>query len=216
MSDKKRIVALISGSGSNLQALIDSCASDQINGQIVSVLSNKPDVFGLQRAAQHGINTETLEHSRFDSREAFDTALISLIDAQQPDLVVLAGFMRILSAEFVNHYHGKLLNIHPSLLPAYKGLNTHQRALDDGSEVHGASVHFVSAELDGGPVILQAKVAVEATDDAASLAARVLTQEHIIYPQVVEWFCAERLQLDNKEVKFDEALLEEPMNLQTH
>lgn len=213
MPAKKRIVALVSGGGSNLQALIDACTNGQINGDIIHVISNKANVYGLQRATEHGISTTTLQHTDFDSREAFDTALIRKIDEQQPDLLVLAGFMRILSAEFVNHYHGRLLNIHPSLLPNYKGLNTHQRALDDGATVHGASVHFVSAELDGGPVILQAQVTVESDDDADSLAARVLTQEHIIYPRVVEWFCAERLKLTAGGVALDGEILESPLVL---
>lgn len=211
MSTKKRIVALISGSGSNLQALIDACADGQINGDIVSVISNKANAYGLERAASRNISTEILEHGSFDNREAFDASLINLINQQQPDLLVLAGFMRILSTEFVNHYHGRLLNIHPSLLPAYKGLNTHQRALDDNAPMHGASVHFVSAELDGGPVILQAQVAVEASDNADSLAARVLVQEHIIYPQVVEWFCEERLRLTTNGVELDGEVLTSPL-----
>lgn len=214
MAGKKRIVVLLSGSGSNFQALIDACANGQIHGDIVATISNRPDAYGLQRAQQHAINTLTLQHDDFSSRETFDAALVELIDSYQPDLVILAGFMRILSAGFVNHYAGKLLNIHPSLLPAYKGLNTHQRALDDRAEVHGASVHFVSAELDGGPVILQARVAIAADDDATSLAGRVLTREHIIYPQVAEWFCAERLRLKDNAVWLDGQQLAQPMLLE--
>ena len=213
MPDKKRIVALVSGSGSNLQALIDACSNGQIHGDIVAVISNKPDAYGLQRAAKHDIPTQTLEHSEFTRRETFDTALIDVIDTHRPDLLVLAGFMRILSAEFVNHYQGRLLNIHPSLLPAYKGLHTHQRALDDGAQLHGASVHFVSAELDGGPVIIQAQVAVKPNDDADSLAARVLAQEHIIYPQAVEWFCAERLRLTADGVELEGEVLASPVTM---
>ncbi len=213
MPDKKRIVALISGSGSNLQALIDACENGQIHGNIVAVISNKPDAYGLERATKHGISAETLVHNTFGNREAFDTSLTRLIDTHQPDLLVLAGFMRILSPDFVSHYQGKLLNIHPSLLPAYKGLHTHQRALDDGATIHGASVHFVSAELDGGPVIMQAQVEVQPEDDANSLAARVLIKEHIIYPQVVKWFCAERLRLLAEGVELDGAILKQPVLL---
>ncbi len=202
MPNKCRIVALISGSGSNLQALIDACASGQIHGTIVAVISDQPEAYGLVRAAKQGIPTETLSGA-FESRAAFDAALTPLIEAQRPDLLVLAGFMRILSADFVNRYRGKLLNIHPSLLPAYKGLHTHQRALAEGATQHGASVHFVSAELDGGPVIMQAQLPVRPEDDARSLAARVLKQEHLIYPQVVQWFCAGRLQWTAAGVELD-------------
>ncbi|CAA6810333.1 MAG: Phosphoribosylglycinamide formyltransferase (EC, partial [uncultured Thiotrichaceae bacterium] len=183
-SAKKNIAVLISGSGSNLQAIIDACESGQINGRISVVISNRPDVFGLERAAKSGISTHVIDHKQFESREAFDAELITHIDTTDADLVVLAGFMRILSGGFTQHYQGKLLNIHPSLLPAYKGTHTHQRALDDGAAVHGVSVHFVSPELDGGPVIMQARIPVLESDTADSLARRVLSKEHLIYPQV--------------------------------
>lgn len=209
----KRIVVLISGSGSNLQALIDACASHEIQGSIVAVISNRPEVYGLERARLAGITTQTLDHKNFADRVSFDQALMKLIDSYQPDLVVLAGFMRILTAAFVEHYSGRMLNIHPSLLPAYKGVHTHQRALEDGAQQHGASVHFVTAELDAGAVILQAAVPVLADDTAETLAARVLIEEHKIYPQVVSWFCTERLSLKAGFAWLDGQCLVEPLQL---
>lgn len=190
---KQRIVVLISGSGTNLQAIIDSCVSADYPGEVVAVISNKAEAYGLERAKNADIIAQSLSHKDFDSREAYDSALMSVIDEHRPDLVVLAGFMRILTANFVNHYAGKMLNIHPSLLPKYQGLNTHQRAIDAGDEEHGVSVHFVTEELDGGPVILQAKVPVFEGDNADELASRVHEQEHRIYPLVVKWFCEKRL-----------------------
>ena len=190
----KSIVVLISGSGSNLQALIDACSSGFIPGKISAVISNKANAFGLVRASEAGISTQVLSHKHYSSRDAYDAAMLDAIDQHKPDLVVLAGFMRILTPGFVTHYAGRLLNIHPSLLPKYQGLNTHQRAIDAGDEEHGCSVHFVTEQLDGGPVILQAKVPVFSDDDALSLAERVHEQEHRIYPLVVRWFCQNRLQ----------------------
>lgn len=184
---------LLSGSGSNLQALIDAQASSSY--EIVAVISNKQDAFGLQRAAKHGIATETLSHRDFASRESFDSKLAKLVDSFKPDLVVLAGFMRILTAPFVALFAGRLVNIHPSLLPEFPGMNTHQRALDAGVSEHGVSVHFVTEELDGGPVIARRKVSVTADDTAESLAAKVLTEEHKLYPEVVEWFARGELSL---------------------
>lgn len=189
------VVVLISGSGSNLQALIDSVAQDGNPARIAAVISNRADAYGLQRAKQAGIATELLDHKQFDGREAFDAALIQAIDAHQPDLVVLAGFMRILTPGFVQHYAGRLLNIHPSLLPKYKGLHTHQRALEAGDSEHGCSVHFVTEELDGGPLVVQAVLPVMADDTAESLASRVHQQEHKIYPLAVRWFAEGRLRL---------------------
>lgn len=205
------IVILISGSGSNLQALIDACAS---NVEIRAVISNRPDAKGLQRARDAGIHTETLDHTIFDSREAFDQALQKCIDHFEPQLVVLAGFMRLLTDDFVNHYLGHMLNIHPSLLPAYTGLNTHQRALEAGDSQHGASVHFVTTELDGGPLIIQATVDIQPDDDADSLAARVLTQEHRVYPLAVQWFAEGRLQLRESRAWFDGRALDRPLQLE--
>jgi phosphoribosylglycinamide formyltransferase-1 len=188
-----RVVVLLSGSGSNLQALIDTQASSSY--EIVAVISNKQDAFGLQRAAKNGIATETLSHRDFASRESFDSKLAKLVDSFKPDLVVLAGFMRILTAPFVALFAGRLVNIHPSLLPEFPGMNTHQRALDAGVSEHGVSVHFVTEELDGGPVIARRKVSVTADDTAESLAAKVLTEEHKLYPEVVEWFARGELSL---------------------
>jgi len=190
-----RIVVLISGSGTNLQAIIDASQADDYPGSIVGVVSNKSDAYGLTRAENANIATIALSHKDFNSRESYDQALIAEIDKLSPDVIVLAGFMRILSPAFVQHYQGKLLNIHPSLLPKYQGLNTHQRAIDAGDKEHGVSVHFVTEELDGGPVILQAKVPVFEGDSSDDLAARVHEQEHRIYPLVVKWLCEKRLSM---------------------
>ncbi|MBK5963820.1 phosphoribosylglycinamide formyltransferase [Thiocystis minor] len=192
--DKRlKIVALISGGGSNLQALIDA-QRQGLPIRIVAVVSNRADAPGLERARRHGIPSEILGHGDYSNRHAYDEDLKRLIDRYDPGLVILAGFMRILTPEFVTHYHGRMLNIHPSLLPKFRGLHTHQRVLDAGETRHGASVHFVTAELDGGPVILQAEVPVLPQDDSATLAARVLEQEHLIYPAVVRWFAEGRLE----------------------
>lgn len=199
---KPSIVVLISGSGTNLQAIIDACETDKIQGNITAVISNKEDAFGLQRAANANIATHIVKHTDYESREKYDSALMNVIDQYQPTVVVLAGFMRILTAQFVQQYQGKLINIHPSLLPKYQGLNTHNRAIEAGDDVHGCSVHFVTEELDGGPVILQAKVPVFSDDDESSLAQRVHVQEHQIYPMVVKWFCEDRLDMVVKGDKF--------------
>ena len=202
-----RILVLISGSGTNLQAIIDACKTPDYPGQVVGVLSNKAEAYGLERAANENIPTATLSHRDFESREAYDQALICAIDTYQPDIVVLAGFMRILTPAFVQHYQGRLVNIHPSLLPKYQGLNTHQRAIDAGDKEHGVSVHFVTEELDGGPVILQAKVPVFDNDTAQELAARVHEQEHRIYPLVVKWLCQGRLIMRNEQAVLDDVPL---------
>lgn len=196
-----RIVVLISGSGTNLQAIIDACKSTDYPGTVVGVVSNKSDAYGLTRAQNADIATIALSHKEFESREGYDQALIAKIDQFHPDVIVLAGFMRILTPEFVQHYQGKLLNIHPSLLPKYQGLNTHQRAIDAGDKEHGVSVHFVTEELDGGPVILQAKVPVFDGDTSDDLAERVHEQEHRIYPLVVKWLCQKRLSMNIKDKK---------------
>ncbi|GAA5219270.1 phosphoribosylglycinamide formyltransferase [Corallincola platygyrae] len=198
-----RIIVLFSGNGSNLQAIIDKCHL-QGGAEIVAAVSNREDAFGLERAKTAAITTEVLDHKGFDSREAYDQALMALLDNYQPDLLVLAGFMRILTPEFVSHYQGRMLNIHPSLLPKYQGLNTHQRAIDAGDKEHGASVHFVTEELDGGPVALQARVPVFEDDTAEDLAARVHEQEHQIYPLVVSWFAAQRLSMSDGAAILDE------------
>ncbi|WP_442112768.1 phosphoribosylglycinamide formyltransferase [Pseudomonas sp. NUPR-001] len=189
------VVVLLSGTGSNLQALIDSFRTGDSPVRIRAVISNRADAYGLQRARDAGIDTAVLDHKAFEGREAFDTALVELIDGYQPQLVVLAGFMRILSAGFVRHYQGRLLNIHPSLLPKYKGLHTHQRALEAGDQEHGCSVHFVTEELDGGPLVVQAVIPVELDDTPERLAQRVHSQEHQIYPLAVRWFAEGRLRL---------------------
>ena len=201
-----KIVVLISGSGSNLQALIDSLSTDS-PAQICAVISNRADAFGLQRAAKAGIVTQVLDHKAFADREAFDGALIEAIDAYQADLVILAGFMRILTPGFVTHYTGRLLNIHPSLLPKYKGLHTHQRALEAGDTEHGCSVHFVTEELDGGPLVVQAVVPVMADDTPETLAERVHAAEHQIYPLAMHWFAQGRLQLNERGCQLDGQLL---------
>ncbi len=207
MSAQCNVVVLISGSGSNLQALIDSIAHDGNPARIAAVISNRADAYGLERAKQAGIATAVLDHKQFEGREAFDAALVEAIDAFNPQLVVLAGFMRILTPGFVRHYAGRLLNIHPSLLPKYKGLHTHQRALEAGDSEHGCSVHFVSEELDGGPLVVQAVVAVQSNDSPSSLAQRVHEQEHVIYPLAVRWFAEGRLQLAAQGAMLDEQLL---------
>lgn len=202
-----RIVVLISGSGTNLQAIIDACNLADFPAKIVGVLSNKADAYGLVRAQDAGIDTSVISHKDFASREDYDQALIKQIDLYQADVIVLAGFMRILTPGFVQHFSGKLLNIHPSLLPKYQGLNTHQRAIDAGDKEHGVSVHFVTEELDGGPVILQAKVPVFDGDKADDLAQRVHQQEHRIYPLVVKWFCAKRVVMQNEKALMDGTVL---------
>ncbi len=197
------VVVLLSGSGSNLQALIDSSAIPDSAVRIGAVISNRADAYGLQRAAAAGIETAVLDHTEFEGREAFDAALVACIDGFAPDLVVLAGFMRILSGGFVRHYQGRLLNIHPSLLPRYKGLHTHRRALEAGDAEHGCSVHFVTEELDGGPLVVQAVVPVAPDDTVQSLAQRVHAQEHVIYPMAVHWFANGRLRLGEQGALLD-------------
>ena len=207
MPDTCDVVVLLSGTGSNLQALIDSNDVKDSPANIRAVISNRADAYGLQRAKDAGIDTRVLDHKAFEGREAFDAALIKVIDEFKPKLVVLAGFMRILSAEFVRHYQGRLLNIHPSLLPKYKGLHTHQRALEAGDGEHGCSVHFVTEELDGGPLVVQAVIPVESDDSPHSLAQRVHAQEHRIYPLAVRWFAEGRLSLDEQGALLDGQLL---------
>jgi phosphoribosylglycinamide formyltransferase-1 len=199
----KRLVILVSGGGSNLQSLIDGCAGDKINATVSAVISNNPNAGGLERAAKAGIPNLAIDHRAFNSRETFDQALSELIDSFSPDLVILAGFMRILTAEFVDHYLGRMMNIHPSLLPAYPGLNTHQRAIEAGDKKAGATVHFVTPELDGGPSIIQAQVNIDATDNKETLAAKVLIYEHKIYPKAVNWFCNNRLVMQDNQVRLD-------------
>ena len=207
MPDTCDVVVLLSGTGSNLQALIDSNDIKDSPAKIRAVISNRADAYGLQRAKDAGIDTCVLDHKAFEGREAFDAALIEIIDTFNPHLVVLAGFMRILSADFVRHYQGRLLNIHPSLLPKHKGLHTHQRALEAQDREHGCSVHFVTEELDGGPLVVQAVLPVEPEDTPSSLAQRVHAQEHRIYPLAVRWFAEGRLSLDEQGALLDGQLL---------
>lgn len=191
----KRIVILISGRGSNMEAIVQRCAEQGWPAQVVAVIANRPQAGGLAWAAAQGIAAELVDHKAYAAREAFDDALAAAIDAHRPDLVVLAGFMRVLGADFVQHYAGRLLNIHPSLLPAFPGLHTHRRALDAGCKAVGATVHFVTPELDHGPIVMQSVVPVRPGDDEDALAARVLATEHVIYPQAVRWFVEGKLQV---------------------
>ncbi|MEH0713717.1 phosphoribosylglycinamide formyltransferase [Vibrio owensii] len=199
----KNIVVLISGNGSNLQAILEACEANMPNAQVAAVFSNKADAYGLERAKQFDVNSHFVDPKAFESREDFDAELMKQIDEYQPDVIVLAGYMRILSSAFVSHYLGKMINIHPSLLPKYPGLHTHQRAIDAGDKEHGTSVHFVTEELDGGPVVLQAKVPVFEDDDADALAARVQTQEHNIYPMVTKWLVEGRLSMTEGKAYLD-------------
>ena len=202
----KRIVILLSGRGSNMGAIVEACAAQHWPAQVVAVISNRPGAPGLDYAAARGVTTATVDHRQHSSRDAFDAALAVKIDHFAPDLVVLAGFMRILGDEFVQRYEGRMLNIHPSLLPAFAGLHTHRRAIEAGCKLAGASVHFVTATLDHGPIVAQAAVPVLADDTPESLAARVLVQEHVIYPLAVGWFVNDQLQLADGVVRHRDGL----------
>jgi phosphoribosylglycinamide formyltransferase-1 len=208
LSDRPQIAVLISGSGSNLQAILDACISNSINADLCLVLSNREDAFGLERAKKASVPTLVLDHSQYQSREDYDTALVSALSPYKPDLVILAGFMRILTPIFTESFAGKLVNIHPSLLPKYPGLNTHQRALEAGDTYQGATVHFVTHELDGGPPILQGRVKIRSSDTAESLAARILTEvEHKIYPLAVQWLVQNRVEMRDGAAWMDGELL---------
>ncbi|MBT3308461.1 MAG: phosphoribosylglycinamide formyltransferase [Gammaproteobacteria bacterium] len=208
-----KAVVLISGRGSNLHALIRAQQAGTLDIDFAAVISNRPEAAGLQLAAAEQITTEVVDHTLYEGRTAYDQALIKVIDQHQPELLILAGFMRILTPELVRHYAGRLINIHPSLLPRFKGLHTHQQALDAGATTHGASVHFVSEELDGGPVFLQASVAVEADDEAERLAARVLEQEHRLYPAAIQLIAEGRIRLVDDSLQLDQTPLHEPLQL---
>lgn len=199
----KSIVVLVSGNGSNLQAIIDACETSIDTGRVTAVFSNKATAYALERAKKAGAAGHFLDPKAFDTRDAFDHELMKQIDEYRPDVIVLAGYMRILSGEFVRHYMGRMINIHPSLLPKYPGLNTYQRAIHAGDEEHGTSVHFVTEQLDGGPVILQAKVPIFDEDNVETLTARVQTQEHKIYPLVVKWMVEDRLEMKNSKAFLD-------------
>lgn len=207
------IVVLISGSGSNLQAILDACATGLIAGRVTGVLSNRAEAYGLVRAAAAGIPVTAISHKDYASREDFDRAMQARIDGWQPDVVVLAGFMRILTPGFVRHYEGRLVNIHPSLLPRYKGLHTHRRVLAAGDRLHGCSVHYVNAELDGGPVIASGVVAVHPNDDEQTLTEKVHAIEHRLYPQVLSWMASGRLSYRNGLPVLDGGPLREPVKL---
>ncbi|MFL9873123.1 phosphoribosylglycinamide formyltransferase [Paraburkholderia megapolitana] len=196
----KKLVILISGRGSNMEAVVRACARERWPAQVAAVIASRPDAAGLGFAASQGIATAVVDHRQYPDREAFDAALAAQIDSFAPDLVLLAGFMRVLTSGFVDRYAGRMLNIHPSLLPSFPGLKTHQQALDAGVRLHGASVHFVTSQLDHGPIVAQAAVPVLAGDDAATLAARVLAAEHILYPRAVRWFVEGRLAPDGLRV----------------
>ena len=203
------MVVLISGNGSNLQAIIDACHDGQIFGDVVAVISNQSSAYGLNRATDAGIEAVTLPHKDFPTRADYDGALSQHINQFEPDLIVLAGFMRILTADTVRQYRGRIINIHPSILPLYPGLNTHERVLEDQASIHGATVHFVTEALDGGPIILQGRVKVLDHDSKETLAAKVHIVEHQIYPKAIAWFSTGRLQM-----KEDAALLDDkPIDL---
>ncbi len=208
-----KIAVFISGGGSNLQSIIDHVKQRHINASIACVISNNPNAYGLTRAKQANIPTHIIEHNKYTSREVFDAELVKILEVYKVKLIVLAGFMRILSPTFINEYQGRILNIHPSLLPKYTGLHTHARAIKADDSEHGCSVHFVTAELDEGPIIIQAKVAIKSSDTAEVLAERVLEKEHIIYPLAVKWFCEDRLHLENNEIHFDGAPIDQAILL---
>ncbi len=207
------IVVLVSGEGTNLQAIIDAARSNDLSVDIRAVISNRPGVNALRRAKQAGIPTQVIDHRCYPDRTGFDAALQALIDQYRPALVVLAGFMRVLTEAFVSHYRGRLINIHPSLLPAFPGLNTHRRALAAGVKEHGASVHFVTNEVDGGPVIVQVRVPVREGDDAQHLSARVLRREYGLYVTAIRWFAQGRVKLVDGVACFDGRVLSKPLDL---
>lgn len=205
-----QIVVLISGSGTNLQAIMDAIADGRIHAQICAVISNRDGVRGLERARDAGIPTHVVDHKHYPDRDSFDRELQRTIDSHAPELVVLAGFMRILTEAFVSHYECRMLNIHPSLLPDFRGLNTHQRALDAGRDIHGVSVHYVTNELDSGPLVIQAVIDVQEGDTADSLAQRIHQQEHIIYPMVIGWIAEGRLSCHDNQPSLDGKTLSRP------
>jgi len=211
--DKLSLVVLISGQGNTLQAIIEQIATQKLNADIRAVISNNPTAYGLQRANNAHIKTHIINHRAYHDRSQYDMALKDIISLYQPDIIVLAGFMRILSGEFINAFQHKIVNVHPSLLPVYKGLNTHQRALADQAKEHGCSIHFVTEALDGGPVILQARVAILDTDDAQTLAQRVQAKERIIYPMVLQWLTDNTLKYEGATIFFKEVPLKAPLIL---
>jgi len=205
------IVVLVSGSGSNLQAIMDTAQRGDIAARVRTVISDQPTAFGLQRAANAGVAQECLPGSDYPDRASYDAALARRLEELAPDLIVLAGFMRILTADLVNAWQGRMLNIHPSLLPDYRGLHTHRRVLEAGETYHGTTVHFVTEELDGGPLIAQSRLRIGADDDEQSLVRRVLAMEHRMYPQVIGWIAQGRLRLDEGQVELDGNIIERPV-----
>ncbi len=207
---QSRIAILISGRGSNMQSIVNACRNGRINAQVCCVFSNQPRAKGLDFARAHAIDTLTAHHHEFPERELFDRHMISALDTYRPDYIVLAGFMRILTPVFIDHYAKRILNIHPSLLPKYPGLHTHEKALEAGDHQHGASVHFVTLELDGGPVIIQSIVDVHADDDADKLANRVLAGEHVIYPLALEWILNQDITTNGKQCFYKGSAIVQP------
>ena len=212
MTQQAKLIVMISGSGSNLQAIIDAIESGELNATIKAVISNRPDAFGLQRAKKHGIEAIALDHQQFKSRHSFDKRLTREIERFQPDVIVLAGYMRILSEAFIQHFSPNLLNIHPSLLPKYQGLHTHQRVLENNDRQHGVSIHVVTPELDAGPVILQGQFDVEHSDDAESLQQKAHKLEHQMYPLVLKWLSEKRLTFIQGIPVFDNEQLQQPLS----
>ena len=211
MAKKASLVVLISGDGSNLQAIIDAVNNKQLNAEITAVISNQITAKGLDRACKENITTHVISHQSYPTRESFDQAMMLVIDELNPDLVILAGFMRILSQPFIEHYQHRLINIHPSLLPKYKGLNTHQLAIENKDKVHGASVHYVGLELDSGPVVIQSEVPVLDNDTVQTLAARVLIEEHKIYPIAIKMHLESRINFENNQIQLDKQPLNKPL-----
>ena len=211
MTEPAKLVVIISGNGSNLQSIIDAIECGQINAQISAVLSNNPGAFGLNRAKKYGIAQQIVDHRDFDDREAFDQSLLETVNRYRPDFIVLAGFMRILGSAFVQAYEGKILNIHPSILPDYKGLNTHQRVIDNAETEHGVSIHLVTKGLDDGPVLLRGRYPIEARDTVEDLQRKGHAMEHQMYPRLIQWLCDEELEIRPDEITFRQKLLSQPI-----
>ncbi len=211
MSNPLQLAILISGNGSNLQSIIDAIEMGRLNAKIKVVVSNNPEAFGLARATRHGLHTWVIDHHDYANRDQYDDVLLHYLESIDPDYIVLAGFMRILSPDFIHAFEHRILNIHPSLLPAYKGLNTHQRALDNAEKQHGVSIHLVTAELDAGPVILQASYPVEAGDRVEDMQTKGHRLEHQMYPQVLSWLSDNKLTIAGGQVFYEQALLEQPI-----
>lgn len=211
MTNPVKLVVIISGNGSNLQSIIDAIERGQLNARIGAVISNNPDAFGLSRAKKHGIEQQVVDHRQFDSREAFDRSLLETVNRYTPDFIVLAGFMRILGSAFIQAYESKILNIHPSILPDYKGLNTHQRAIDNKETEHGVSIHLVTEGLDDGPVLLRGRYSIDAHDSAEDLQRKGHSMEHQMYPRLIQWLCDGELKITAGEITFRQNLLSQPI-----